>query len=318
MDINDIYRPVNPEPPVKEKKVGVRSGGRMAASIIISIFLFVGLLGMMLLVLARQVGTKTTIKKVIKEVNIATLDVSEFVDDVEEGTNLTDLIYDEISEFDEFKDVSKEDIEQFIDEDVSDYFAGILEEYVDVIYTGEGKPQIDVDEIVEIIENSDNEYLKDIEITEEDKELIKDTLEEYNIETIVTEIIIEEDDPVFKAIRRVTAPSTLAIAGGVVFLLVVLLVVINLKYITSWMLHISIPMIITGVVLIIAGVVIKVLDIKGIVDGGAMVDSIVEAVQKALSGKVFVIAGILAVVGVIVTTASGIMAHINKKKAVTE
>ena len=148
--------------------------------------------------------------------------------------------------------------------------------------------------------------------------MIKDTLEEYNIETIVTEIIIEEDDPVFKAIRRVTATSTLAIAGGVVFLLVVLLVVINLKYITSWMLHISIPMIVTGVVLIVAGVVIKVLDIKGIVDGGAMVDSIVEAVQKALSGKVFVIAGILAVVGVIVTTASGIMAHINKKKAVTE
>ena len=77
-------------------------------------------------------------------------------------------------------------------------------------------------------------------------------------------------------------------------------------------------MIITGVILIVAGVVLKVFDIKGIVDGGAMVDSIVEAVQTALSGKVFLIAGIAAAVGVVITIGAAVISHINKKNTATE
>ena len=69
MDINDIYRPVEQGPvaPVK------RPGGKKAISVIISIFLFVGMLGLLLLVLARQIGTKSTIKTAIKEMDIANL-----------------------------------------------------------------------------------------------------------------------------------------------------------------------------------------------------------------------------------------------------
>ena len=189
---------------------------------------------------------------------------------------------------------------------------------MDVLYTGEGSVTIDINEIVDIIEESDNEYLKDIEITPEIKEEIKASIDELNIETITTETLVQEDNTVFKVIRKITAPSTLAIAGGIVLFLALLLVVINLKYTKSWMLHISVPMIITGVILIVAGVVLKVFDIKGIVDGGAMVDSIVEAVQTALSGKVFLIAGIAAAVGVVITIGAAVISHINKKNTATE
>lgn len=313
MDINDIYRPVEQGPvaPVK------RPGGKKAISVIISIFLFVGMLGLLLLVLARQIGTKSTIKTAIKEMDIANLDLKEVLD-VEEDTNLTDFVYDEIVVYEEFKDVTKDDIKEFLEEDVSDYFAGALDQYVDVLYTGEGSVTIDINEIVDIIEESDNEYLKDIEITPEIKEEIKASIDELNIETITTETLVQEDNEIFKVIRKITAPSTLAIAGGIVLFLALLLVVINLKYTKSWMLHISVPMIITGVILIVAGVVLKVFDIKGIVDGGAMVDSIVEAVQTALSGKVFLIAGIAAAVGVVITIGAAVISHINKKNTATE
>ena len=128
MDINDIYRPVEQGPvaPVK------RPGGKKAISVIISIFLFVGMLGLLLLVLARQIGTKSTIKTAIKEMDIANLDLKEVLD-VEEDTNLTDFVYDEIVVYEEFKDVTKDDIKEFLEEDVSDYFAGALDQYVDVI-----------------------------------------------------------------------------------------------------------------------------------------------------------------------------------------
>ena len=313
MDINDIYRPVEQEPVAPAK----RPGGKKAISVIISIFLFVGMLGLLLLVLARQIGTKSTIKTAIKEMDIANLDLKEVLD-VEEDTNLTDFVYEEIVEYEEFKDVTKDDIKEFLEEDVSDYFAGALDQYVDVLYTGEGSVTIDINEIVDIIEESDNEYLKDIEITPEIKEEIKASIDELNIETITTETLVQEDNTVFKVIRKITAPSTLAIAGGIVLFLALLLVVINLKYTKSWMLHISVPMIITGVILIVAGVVLKVFDIKGMVDGGAMVDSIVEAVQTALSGKVFLIAGIAAAVGVVITIGAAVISHINKKKTATE
>lgn len=313
MDINDIYRPVEQGPvaPIK------RPGGKKAISVIISIFLFVGMLGLLLLVLARQIGTKSTIKTAIKEMDIANLDLKEVLD-VEEDTNLTDFVYDEIVVYEEFKDVTKDDIKEFLEEDVSDYFAGALDQYVDVLYTGEGSVTIDINEIVDIIEESDNEYLKDIEITPEIKEEIKASIDELNIETITTETLVQEDNEIFKVIRKITAPSTLAIAGGIVLFLALLLVVINLKYTKSWMLHISVPMIITGVILIVAGVVLKVFDIKGIVDGGAMVDSIVDAVQTALSGKVFLIAGIAAAVGVVITIGAAVISHINKKNTATE
>ncbi len=313
MDINDIYRPVEQGPVAPAK----RSGGKKAVSVIISIFLFIGMLGLLLLVLARQIGTKSTIKTAIKEMDIANLDLKEVLD-VEEDTNLTDFVYEEIVEYEEFKDVTKDDIKEFLEEDVSDYFAGALDQYVDVLYTGEGSVTIDINEIVDIIEESDNEYLKDIEITPEIKEEIKASIDELNIETITTETLVQEDNTVFKVIRKITAPSTLAIAGGIVLFLALLLVVINLKYTKSWMLHISVPMIITGVILIVAGVVLKVFDIKGIVDGGAMVDSIVEAVQTALSGKVFLIAGIAAAVGVVITIGAAVISHINKKRTAAE
>lgn len=313
MDINDIYRPVEQGQVAPAK----RPGGKKAISVIISIFLFVGMLVLLLLVLARQIGTKSTIKTAIKEMDIANLDLKEVLD-VEEDTNLTDFVYDEIVEYEEFKDVTKDDIKEFLEEDVSNYFAGALDQYVDVLYTGEGSVTIDINEIVDIIEESDNEYLKDIEITPEIKEEIKASIDELNIETITTETLVQEDNEIFKVIRKITAPSTLAIAGGIVLFLALLLVVINLKYTKSWMLHISVPMIITGVILIVAGVVLKVFDIKGIVDGGAMVDSIVEAVQTALSGKVFLIAGIAAAVGVVITIGAAVISHINKKNTATE
>ena len=193
MDINDIYRPVEQGPvaPVK------RPGGKKAISVIISIFLFVGMLGLLLLVLARQIGTKSTIKTAIKEMDIANLDLKEVLD-VEEDTNLTDFVYDEIVVYEEFKDVTKDDIKQFLDEDVSDYFAGELEKYVDVIRTGEGNVSININEIVDIIEESDNEMLKDIEITPEIKEEIKASIDELNIETITTETLVQEDNEIFK------------------------------------------------------------------------------------------------------------------------
>lgn len=289
-----------------------RTTGKKAGSAVISVFLFAGILSLLLLVLARQIGSRKTIRTVVREFDVANMDITELVDS-EEQVNLTDYVYNELTEYEEFKDVSKDDIREFLDNDVADYFSEVLGDYADVIYSGEGSVTIDVNEIVDIIEKSDNEMLKDVEITPEVKEELKASIDELNISKITTETIIEDENIVFIIIRNVTSDTTLIIVGAVILLLAVLLILVNRRYTGAWMLHISVPAVVAGVVLVIAGAVVGFVDIKSMISGGVMADAVIEAVQSTLSGRVFIISGITLAIGAVFAAGAGVIAHFNKK-----
>lgn len=308
MDVNNIYKPEFKDTPTPN-----RQGWKIAVSSFVSFVLFALFVALITIVLGKQIATKSVIKSAVKELDIANMDLSE-VFDVEEGTNLTDYVYDEVKEFEEFKDVTKDDIKQFLDEDVSDYFAGELEKYVDVIRTGEGNVSININEIVDIIEESDNEMLKDIEITPEIKEEIKASIDELEIDTITTEAITGEHSEVFKKIRNSISTSKLVIAIVSIVLLSAILVVINFRYIKSWMLHISIPMIIAGALFLIAGIVLKVVNITMSFDFGVLINSAIEAVKTAFTGKIFIMSGAVLGAGVVITIVAAIISSIMDTK----
>lgn len=308
MDVNNIYKPEFKDTPTPN-----RQGWKIAVSSFVSFVLFALFVALITIVLGKQIATKSVIKSAVKELDIANMDLSE-VFDVEEGTNLTDYVYDEVKEFEEFKDVTKDDIKQFLDEDVSDYFAGELEKYVDVIRTGEGNVSININEIVDIIEESDNEMLKDIEITPEIKEEIKASIDELEIDTITTETITGEYSEVFNKIRNSISTSKLVIAIVSIVLLSAILVVINFRYIKSWMLHISIPMIIAGALFLIAGIVLKVVNITMSFDFGVLINSAIEAVKTAFTGKIFIMSGAVLGAGVVITIVAAIISSIMDTK----
>lgn len=308
MDVNNIYKPEFKDTPTPN-----RQGWKIAVSSFVSFVLFALFVALITIVLGKQIATKSVIKSAVKELDIANMDLSE-VFDVEEGTNLTDYVYDEVKEFEEFKDVTKDDIKQFLDEDVSDYFAGELEKYVDVIRTGEGNVSININEIVDIIEESDNEMLKDIEITPEIKEEIKASIDELEIDTITTETITGEYSEVFNKIRNSISTSKLVIAIVSIVLLSAILVVINFRYIKSWMLHISIPMIIAGALFLIAGIVLKVVNITMSFDFGVLINSAIEAVKTAFTGKIFIMSGAVLGAGVVITIVAEIISSIMDTK----
>ena len=308
MDVNNIYKPEFKDTPTPN-----RQGWKIAVSSFVSFVLFALFVALITIVLGKQIATKSVIKSAVKELDIANMDLSE-VFDVEEGTNLTDYVYDEVKEFEEFKDVTKDDIKQFLDEDVSDYFAGELEKYVDVIRTGEGNVSININEIVDIIEESDNEMLKDIEITPEIKEEIKASIDELEIDTITTETITGEYSEVFNKIRNSISTSILVIAIVSIVLLSAILVVINFRYIKSWMLHISIPMIIAGALFLIAGIVLKVVNITMSFDFGVLINSAIEAVKTAFTGKIFIMSGAVLGAGVVITIVAAIISSIMDTK----
>lgn len=308
MDVNNIYKPEFKDTPTPN-----RQGWKIAVSSFVSFVLFALFVALITIVLGKQIATKSVIKSAVKELDIANMDLSE-VFDVEEGTNLTDYVYDEVKEFEEFKDVTKDDIKQFLDEDVSDYFAGELEKYVDVIRTGEGNVSININEIVDIIEESDNEILKDIEITPEIKEEIKASIDELEIDTITTETITGEYSEVFNKIRNSISTSKLVIAIVSIVLLSAILVVINFRYIKSWMLHISIPMIIAGALFLIAGIVLKVVNITMSFDFGVLINSAIEAVKTAFTGKIFIMSGAVLGAGVVITIVAEIISSIMDTK----
>lgn len=308
MDVNNIYKPEFKDTPTPN-----RQGWKIAVSSFVSFVLFALFVALITIVLGKQIATKSVIKSAVKELDIANMDLSE-VFDVEEGTNLTDYVYDEVKEFEEFKDVTKDDIKQFLDEDVSDYFAGELEKYVDVIRTGEGNVSININEIVDIIEESDNEMLKDIEITPEIKEEIKASIDELEIDTITTETITGEHSEVFNKIRNSISTSKLVIAIVSIVLLSAILVVINFRYIKSWMLHISIPMIIAGALFLIAGIVLKVVNITMSFDFGVLINSAIEAVKTAFTGKIFIMSGAVLGAGVVITIVAAIISSIMDTK----
>jgi hypothetical protein len=308
MDVNNIYKPEFKDTPTPN-----RQGWKIAVSCFVSFVLFALFVALITIVLGKQIATKSVIKSAVKELDIANMDLSE-VFDVEEGTNLTDYVYDEVKEFEEFKDVTKDDIKQFLDEDVSDYFAGELEKYVDVIRTGEGNVSININEIVDIIEESDNEILKDIEITPEIKEEIKASIDELEIDTITTETITGEYSEVFNKIRNSISTSKLVIAIVSIVLLSAILVVINFRYIKSWMLHISIPMIIAGALFLIAGIVLKVVNITMSFDFGVLINSAIEAVKTAFTGKIFIMSGAVLGAGVVITIVAAIISSIMDTK----
>ena len=308
MDVNNIYKPEFIDTPTPNRR-----GWKIAVSSFVSFVLFALFVALITIVLGKQIATKSVIKSAVKELDIANMDLSE-VFDVEEGTNLTDYVYDEVKEFEEFKDVTKDDIKQFLDEDVSDYFAGELEKYVDVIRTGEGNVSININEIVDIIEESDNEMLKDIEITPEIKEEIKASIDELEIDTITTETITGEYSEVFNKIRNSISTSKLVIAIVSIVLLSAILVVINFRYIKSWMLHISIPMIIAGALFLIAGIVLKVVNITMSFDFGVLINSAIEAVKTAFTGKIFIMSGAVLGAGVVITIVAAIISSIMDTK----
>lgn len=308
MDVNNIYKPEFKDTPTPN-----RQGWKIAVSSFVSFVLFALFVALITIVLGKQIATKSVIKSAVKELDIANMDLSE-VFDVEEGTNLTDYVYNEVKEFEEFKDVTKDDIKQFLDEDVSDYFAGELEKYVDVIRTGEGNVSININEIVDIIEESDNEMLKDIEITPEIKEEIKASIDELEIDTITTETITGEHSEVFNKIRNSISTSKLVIAIVSIVLLSAILVVINFRYIKSWMLHISIPMIIAGALFLIAGIVLKVVNITMSFDFGVLINSAIEAVKTAFTGKIFIMSGAVLGAGVVITIVAAIISSIMDTK----
>lgn len=308
MDVNNIYKPEFKDTPTPN-----RQGWKIAVSSFVSFVLFALFVALITIVLGKQIATKSVIKSAVKELDIANMDLSE-VFDVEEGTNLTDYVYNEVKEFEEFKDVTKDDIKQFLDEDVSDYFAGELEKYVDVIRTGEGNVSININEIVDIIEESDNEMLKDIEITPEIKEEIKASIDELEIDTITTETITGEHSEVFNKIRNSISTSKLVIAIISIVLLSAILVVINFRYIKSWMLHISIPMIIAGALFLIAGIVLKVVNITMSFDFGVLINSAIEAVKTAFTGKIFIMSGAVLGAGVVITIVAAIISSIMDTK----
>ncbi len=306
MDNDNIYE--QPE----NGSVNERTTGKKAGSAVISVFLFVGILSLLLLVLARQIGSRKTIRTVVREFDVANMDITELVDSGEQ-VNLTDYVYNELTEYEEFKDVSKDDIREFLDNDVADYFSEVLGDYADVIYSGEGSVTIDVNEIVDIIEKSDNEMLKDVEITPEVREELKASIDELNIGKITTETIIEDENIVFIIIRNVTSDTTLIIVGAVILMLAVLLILVNRRYTGAWMIHISVPAVVAGAVLVIAGTVVGFVDIKSMISGGVMVDAVIDAVQSTLSGRVFVISGITLAIGAVFAAGAGVIAHFNKK-----
>jgi hypothetical protein len=156
--------------------------------------------------------------------------------------------------------------------------------------------------------------LKDIEITPEIKEEIKASIDELEIDTITTEAITGEHSEVFKKIRNSISTSKLVIAIVSIVLLSAILVVINFRYIKSWMLHISIPMIIAGALFLIAGIVLKVVNITMSFDFGVLINSAIEAVKTAFTGKIFIMSGAVLGAGVVITIVAAIISSIMDTK----
>ena len=273
-----------------------RSGGKIVGSCFLSFFLFIFLMAIFGLIIAGRVLSPDIIEKAVRNISIEDISAS-IISEGKEDEKLSDYLYEEFSQIEGFKEIPKSEFEAFVDDDVLPFIADIAGDVVDSMFNDGGEIVVDADTITEIIEKSDVEYVKNIEINEEMVNDINDYLEKSNINEAIEQINDLDFKETVHFIKFFVSGIAVGVCGFFTFIFLLGIVLTNREYVRAMLMHIGIPLLIAGLLFIWGGIGLSGAGIVGLIGIEKSVAELVIIFQKALMSVFFTVGGIGAGVG---------------------
>ena len=268
-----------------------RSGGKIVGSIIMSFFLFVFLMAIFGLIIAGRVISPDIMEKAVRNINIEDMSAS-IIAEGKEDEKLSDFLYEEFSQLDGFEQIPKNEFEAFVDKDVLPFIADFAGDVVDTMFNDGGEIVVDANTITEIIEKSDVEYIKNIEISEELVNDINECLEKNNINDAIEQINDMDFKEAIHFAKFFVSGIAVGICGFIAFIFLLGIILTNHEYVRAMLMHIGIPLLIAGLIFIWAGIGLSGAGIVGFIGIEKSVAELVMIVQRALMPVSFTIGGI--------------------------
>lgn len=222
----------------KSKSKKRKSEGKVVLSVFLAIVLFFLVVAVILSVGFRRFSSEDAIKEMVECADIANIDISEITG--ERNQELDEFIYDVANE--KMPGVlSKQELRDILESrKTKEYIAGIINDSLDYLLTGKGSIEISSDDVIELLEDTG------INLTEQEKEQIETEMKYNELEELDIADIIDDNGGVFEKVRFFGAAMLLYIFIAAIILIVILLFVINIRYIEKAFLDISIPTFLGG------------------------------------------------------------------------
>ncbi len=222
-----------------------RSGGKIAGSIILSIFVTVFLAILMCLSVFNHLMKADNIKKVASRIDFSKMSSSLLFDSADDES-MSDYLYEKIGEMKDIKDIPRDSFDEFVEKDMYPYLKNLLEDTAAAIVDGKGNISFSSQDIADLLENTDVEGMEDIKLSEADMKVIDKALGNGSIENTISQInngtFLEEYD---LGTRLFSTFATTVIAV-ILVLLIIGIILVNRHYVKALLLHIGIPFLAVG------------------------------------------------------------------------
>lgn len=305
---NDMHMP-----PRESVQTG-RPGSKICGSIFMSFFLWVFLITLVGVIIANTVLKSNMIERILKKVDYSELTMDIISADTSNNTSsgnienvkddsesVSDFLYKEFKDINPDYDISRENFDKFVDTDLAPYISEVLGDAADAVLNGKGEINVSADDIVEIIKNSEVEEIRDIDISDEDIKVIDDALEEYNVKDAVEKLNNGTVTEVYRFTKYFMSGFVIGIVVFIVMLFVLGIVLVNRKFIKAVFLHIGIPVFLAGLVFTGGSVTAVNPSFVRMININSNLETVVNACQRTLSSTLFIISGVLLVLGLIFT-----------------
>lgn len=223
-----------------------RSGGKIAGSIILSIFVTVFLAILMCLSVFNHLMKADNIKKVASRIDFSKMSSSLLFDSADDDESMSDYLYEKIGEMKDIKDIPRDSFDEFVEKDMYPYLKNLLEDTAAAIVDGKGNISFSSQDIADLLENTDVEGMEDIKLSEADMKVIDKALGNGSIENTISQInngtFLEEYD---LGTRLFSTFATTVIAV-ILVLLIIGIILVNRHYVKALLLHIGIPFLTVG------------------------------------------------------------------------
>lgn len=223
-----------------------RSGGKIAGSIILSLFVTFFLFALLGLSVFKHFMKADNIKKMASRLDFSKLSSSILFENTDDDETMSDYLYEKIGEMKDIKEIPRDTFDEFVEKDLSPYFKGLLEDTADALVDGKGDISFTSQDIADLLENTDVEGMEDIKLSDADMAVIDRAFENGNVESAIEQInngtFLEE----FDLAGNVFSSFAVMIAAVILTLLIIGIVVVNRHYVKALLLHIGIPFLIVG------------------------------------------------------------------------
>lgn len=225
-----------------------KSAGKMILSVFFSILFFLELTLLIILGNIRSISSEKTVKYIVKQADIAEINMADFTSDSSEEIPLYQYIYSYTSTHPELSGLSEKDIRDILqDSDVSDFTSDKLSEYANYFMTGDGNPSITNEEILGLIDQEAVKYTGD-SLSQPEKAALDHMLDDMGVESIDISHVTEEYEEEFKTLHTITSNKPYILIICFIGLTLLFLWVLNLDCKRRSLLFSGIPAVLVGLI----------------------------------------------------------------------